>query len=73
MIKLRITLGDSATLTLPENAVADLKLRAGDTLFLTETKQGYLLAPYNPEFERQMQHAENITSRYGNTLKKLAQ
>jgi len=49
-----------------------LKLKKGDALYLTETKEGYLLTPFNPEFETQMQHAEDVMSRYRNTLKELA-
>ena len=49
-----------------------LKLQKGDTLFLTETKEGYLLTPYDPEFAAQMQQAEDVISRYRNTLKELA-
>jgi hypothetical protein len=38
-----------------------LKVRKGDTLYLTEAPGGaFRLTPYNPEFERQMQLAEEI-------------
>ena len=66
------TIGKSAGLIFPKEALSRLKLQKGDTLFLTETKEGYLLTPYNPEFEAQMKHAEDVMSRYRNTLKELA-
>jgi len=31
-----------------------------------------VLTPYNPEFQAQMQQAEDVMSRYRNTLKELA-
>jgi len=66
------TIGKSAGLILPKEALSKLNLHKGDTLYLTETKEGYLLTPYNPEFESQMRHAEDVMSRYRNTLKELA-
>ena len=67
----RYPLGE-AGLIFPKEALSRLKLQKGDTLFLTETKEGYLLTPYNPEFEAQMKQAEDVMSRYRNTLKELA-
>ena len=73
MLKLKLkTIGKSAGLIFPKEALSQLNLKKGDSLFLTETKEGYLLTPYNPEFERQMRHAEDVMSRYRNTLKELA-
>jgi len=73
MLKLKLTsVGKSAGLIFPKEALAQLNLKKGDSLFLTETKEGYLLTPYNPEFEKQMRHAEGAMSRYRNTLKELA-
>jgi len=66
------TIGKSAGLIFPKEALSRLKVQKGDTLFLTETKEGYLLTPYNPEFETQMRHAEDVVARYRNTLKELA-
>src|SRR5260370_38403164 len=73
MLTLKLTtIGKSAGLIFPKEALSRLKLQKGDTLFLTETKEGYLLTPYHPEFEAQMQQAEDVMSRYPNTLKDLA-
>jgi putative addiction module antidote len=74
MIKLEIqTVGDSAGVVLPEEVLSRLKLQVGDTVLLTETRDGYQLRPYSPEFERQMQIAERIMSEHRQTLKKLAE
>ena len=55
------TVGASAGLILTKEAMAQLKVKKGDTLFLTEAPGGgYRLTPYNPDFERQMKLAEEI-------------
>ncbi|MBL8629365.1 MAG: transcriptional regulator [Rhodospirillaceae bacterium] len=55
------TVGASAGVILPKEAMATLKVRKGDTLFVTEAPGGaYRLTPYNPDFERQMNLAEDI-------------
>jgi len=55
------TVGASAGLILTKEAMAHLKLRKGDTIYLTEAPDGsYRLTPYNPEFQRQMTLAEEI-------------
>ena len=55
------TVGASAGFILPKEAMAHLKVKKGDTLYLTEAPGGgYRLTPYNPDFERQMALAEKI-------------
>jgi putative addiction module antidote len=55
------TVGASAGLILTKEAMSHLKVQKGDTLFLTEAPGGgYRLTPYNPDFEGQMQLAEEI-------------
>ncbi len=55
------TVGASAGFILPKEAMAHLKLKKGDTVYLTEAPGGgYRLTPYNPDFERQMTLAEDI-------------
>jgi putative addiction module antidote len=55
------TVGASAGFILTKEAMARLKVKKGDTVFLTEAPDGgYRLTPYNPEFERQMSLAETI-------------
>ncbi len=62
MLALKITtVGSSAGLILSKEAMARLKVKKGDTLYLTEAPDGgYRLTPYNPDFERQMRLAEDI-------------
>lgn len=55
------TVGASAGFILPKEAMAHLKLKKGDTVYLTEAPGGgYRLTPYNPDFERQMTLADDI-------------
>ncbi|MCC2664216.1 MAG: addiction module antidote, partial [Geminicoccaceae bacterium] len=58
---------------LPKEVLGRLRLAEGDRLFLTETPDGgYCLTPYDPEFERQIEIAEEGMARYRNTLRALA-
>ena len=61
MLKLRVTtVGASAGVILPKEALARLKVAKGDVLYLTEAPDGYRLTPLDPDFERQMAAAETI-------------
>jgi len=67
------TIGASAGLILTKEALAHLKVKKGDTLYLTESPDGgYRLTPYNPEFERQMTLAETIMHDDREVLRRLA-
>jgi hypothetical protein len=44
----------------------------GERLFLTETPDGYRITPYDPEFEKQLDLAEEGMSAYRNTLRALS-
>ena len=67
------TVGSSAGFILTKEAMARLKVRKGDTVFLTEAPDGgYRITPYNPEFERQMKLAEDIMRDDRDILKALA-
>lgn len=65
--------GNSLNLRLPRDAVSRLRVSEGDTVYLTESADGgYQVTPYDPEFEKQMQLAEEGMARYRNTLRALA-
>lgn len=67
------TVGSSAGLILSKEAMARLKVKKGDTLYLTESPDGgFRLTPYNPEFERQMSLAEDIMHEDREVLRRLA-
>jgi putative addiction module antidote len=55
------TVGASSGLILTKEAMSRLKVKKGDTLFLTEAPDGgYRLTPFDPDFERQMALAESV-------------
>jgi antitoxin component of MazEF toxin-antitoxin module len=58
MVTLNLTtVGKSTGFIVPKQVLNRMKLKKGDTVFLTGTGDGYLLIPYNPEFETQMERA----------------
>jgi putative addiction module antidote len=73
MIALKVRkVGNSLGVLLPQEAVSALKIDEGDTLFLTETKDGFRLTAYDPDFERQMQVAQRVMRKNRNVLRALA-
>jgi putative addiction module antidote len=67
------TVGSSAGIILSKDAMARLKVKKGDTLYLTESPDGgFRLTPYDPEFERQMSLAEDIMHEDREVLRQLA-
>ncbi|NJD32295.1 MAG: AbrB/MazE/SpoVT family DNA-binding domain-containing protein [Gammaproteobacteria bacterium] len=73
MTKLQLTaIGNSAGVGLPKEVLARLKIGKGDTLYLTESPDGYRLTPYDPEFEQQMDTARKIMKRRRAVLRELA-
>lgn len=74
MLPLKITkVGSSAGLVLTKEALAHMKVKQGDILYLTEAPGGgYRITPYNPDFERQLQLAESIMHDDRDILRALA-
>lgn len=74
MLKFKVTtVGASAGFILTKEAMARLKVQKGDTVYLTEAPDGsYRLTPYNPDFERQMNLAEDIMREDKDVLRALA-
>lgn len=67
------TVGNSTGIVLPKELLMKLKIEKGDTLYVTETPNGVQLTPYQEEFARTMEVAEDIMRRYRDTLRQLAQ
>lgn len=64
--------GNSTGVTLPREVTERLKIQSGDSLYLTESPDGYRLTPYNPKFARQMEKAESLMRRYKDAARQLA-
>ncbi len=75
MVELKVRkFGNSLGVVLPKSVIDRLHTRDGEALFLIEAPDGsYRLTPYDPTFEKKMEKAEDIISRYRNTLHVLAQ
>ncbi len=65
-------IGNSTGVILPKEAAARLKVKKGDSVFLTETPDGYAITSYDPDFEAQMKTARRGMTKYRNTLHELA-
>jgi putative addiction module antidote len=73
LVKLTVRkVGNSLGVTLPAQAARALHVKEGDPLYLTEAPDGFRLTPYDPDFEKTMEAAEDFMSRYKNALRDLA-
>lgn len=70
MVELKVRkFGNSLGVVLPKEVINRLRTSDGEPLFLIEAPDGsYRLTPYDPTFEEKMATAEDIVSRYRNTL-----
>jgi putative addiction module antidote len=65
--------GNSLGVVLPKEVINRLRTGDGEPLFLIEAPDGgYRLTPYDPDFEKKMAKADDIISRYRNTLRVLS-
>ena len=73
MPKLKITtIGASAGLILNKDVMARLRVKKGDSLYLTEAPGGFRVTPYDPDFERQITAAEEIMHEDRDVLRSLS-
>jgi putative addiction module antidote len=74
MVELKVRkFGNSLGVVLPKEVINRLHTGDGEPLFLIEAPEGgYRLTPYDPSFEKKMAKADDIISRYRNTLHVLA-
>ena len=73
MLTLKLSpIGNSVGVVLPKEALRALKAQKGDTVFLTDSPEGFLLTRYDPEFAKQMQLATGIMDEYKDALHQLA-
>ena len=70
MVTLKVRkVGNSLGLVLPKEVVSRLRAGEGDEVFLLEGPNNtYRLTPFDPAFQQKMEKAEEIMSRYRNTL-----
>lgn len=73
MVKLKIRrVGNSAAITLPKEVLARLHVQEGDTLVLTEGKEGYYVTPYDATFADALEAFEETRRKYRNAFRELS-
>jgi putative addiction module antidote len=73
MSALKLTqIGNSVGVIFPKELLARLKLEKGDSLFVSEAANGFMLSTYDPEFEQQMSEARRIMKNRRAVLHELA-
>lgn len=70
-LKLR-SVGTSTGVILPKQLLGRLNLKKGDVLYASETPEGFLLTPYDPEVERQVKLGLEIMKQHRETFRALA-
>jgi putative addiction module antidote len=73
MHMLKLTqIGNSVGVILPKEALSRLRLEKGQSVFLTETPDGYALTPYDPTLEEQIEAGRNFMREFRDTFHQLA-
>ena len=65
-------IGDSISVSIPQEILEQMNLKEGDSLYVTQTPDGVCLTPNDPEFKIVMEAAKDISDRYSNALQELA-
>lgn len=68
-----LTVGSSAGIVLTKEVLAHLNVQKGDTLYISNTPDGIMLTPYDPEFAAQMEAGRRVMRKHRDVLRKLAQ
>ena len=73
MHQLKLTqIGNSVGVILPREVLARLKLEKGDTVYVTDTPDGFALTPFDPSFEEQLELGREFMREYRDTFRALA-
>ena len=66
-LKLR-KVGNSVALIVPKRVRESMGVEEGSSVYLTETQDGYMISPYDPEFSRQMELARKVQAKHRDAL-----
>ncbi|MDA8817155.1 AbrB/MazE/SpoVT family DNA-binding domain-containing protein [Alphaproteobacteria bacterium] len=74
MVELKVTtVGSSAGVVLPKEALARLNVAKGDKLYMTEAPDGsFRISAYDPEFAEQLEAVERVMREDKEILRALA-
>lgn len=67
------TVGNSVGIVLPKEYLSHMNVEKGDALFVTKTKDGIHLVPYEESFATQMDVAREVMRENRDVLRKLAE
>ncbi|MBI3094889.1 MAG: AbrB/MazE/SpoVT family DNA-binding domain-containing protein [Rhodocyclales bacterium] len=67
-----IQIGNSVGVILPKEVLANLKLEKGESIFLTETPEGYVVTPYDPALEEQVTAGRDFMREFRDSFHALA-
>jgi len=67
-----LTIGSSVGVVLTKDVLARLKVQKGDTLYISDTKDGIELTPYDQEFAEEMEAGRKVMKKHRDVLRKLA-
>ncbi|MDB5779020.1 MAG: putative addiction module antidote [Polaromonas sp.] len=65
-------IGNSVGVILPKEVISRLKLAKGETVFLTETPDGYAITPYDPALEEEIAAGRAFMRDFRDTFHQLA-
>jgi putative addiction module antidote len=73
MFTLKLTqIGNSVGVVLPKEMLARLKLEKGQSVYVTETPEGFVLTPYDPALAEQVEAGREFMREYRDTFHQLA-
>ncbi|MGD0456857.1 MAG: AbrB/MazE/SpoVT family DNA-binding domain-containing protein [Terriglobia bacterium] len=61
--------GTSTGIIVPKETLVRPRVKEDHALFATETSDGYLLAPYDPQVENQLKLGREFTAKYCDTFR----
>jgi len=67
-----LTIGSSVGVVLTKDVLARLKVQKGDTLYISDTRDGIELTPYDQEFAEEMEAGRKVMRKHRDVLRKLA-
>lgn len=65
-------IGNSIGVILPKDVLANLKVNKGESVFLTETPEGYVVTPYDPALDEQLTAGRDFMREFRDTFHALA-
>jgi putative addiction module antidote len=68
-----LTVGSSVGIVLNKEVLSHLHVEKGDTLYISNTPDGIMLTPYDPDFAEEMEAARKVMKKHRDVLRKLAE